>query len=366
MRKLLASFSLLLAGAASAAVGPLINGNQINPQTAISIATFTTTGAGVVNINGAAGLNVVGPVTAASGTFTATGATQFSVVTSSGINVSLGGVYAAFMKATTGFFGNLIGNVTGNLTGNVTGNADTATALAATPTAASSGYVCRGISVLGACLPALVDATTAGVSGSTSPWSSGAAFIALPLKAALTGATFTGAVGLTNVALTLTGSGGFITSGSSITASSFFGNGANLTGIPGSSVTRSSFSFTASQSITAASASYCLPLSTRSITSNGTWTDLSFFGPIYNGGATSNNFFQFYRDGSPGTGGGIALGTPLEIDTTVSTFDSQVALVTSTKTTSGAHTYCLAAWTSGNTLTFCANLASCQMMVVDQ
>lgn len=127
MRNLLLTVLAFSSSFASAAVGPLINGNQINPQTAISIASMSVTGAG--------GLDVTGPITGSSGSFTATGNTQYSVVTSSGINVLLGGVYAAFFKATTGFFGNLWGNVvgnvtgnlTGNVTGNVTGNADTAT-----------------------------------------------------------------------------------------------------------------------------------------------------------------------------------------------------------------------------------------------
>lgn len=95
---------------------------------AASSASISTTTATIpakstwtISLNGALG----------AGYFRGIGANQFSLYTSSGITMSAGGIYTAFVKATTGFFGNLIGNVTGNLTGNVTGNvtgnADTAT-----------------------------------------------------------------------------------------------------------------------------------------------------------------------------------------------------------------------------------------------
>lgn len=131
-----------------------------------------------------------------------------------------------------------VGNVTGNLTGNsagthtgaVVGNADTATALASLPTAASSGYVCRGISVLGACLPAWVE--TAGVSSSTNPVTSGALYT----HAALTGTSAHGAT-TTNTASQLVardGSGNFAAgtvtaalSGNATTATALAANGAN-------------------------------------------------------------------------------------------------------------------------------------------
>ena len=54
---------------------------------------------------------------------------------------------------------------------------------------------------------------------------------ALDLKANLAGATFTGASGITNAAFTATGPNGNIVSGASVTASSFFGDGSQLTGI---------------------------------------------------------------------------------------------------------------------------------------
>lgn len=107
-------------------------------------------------------------------------------------------------------------------------NAGTATALAALGTPAGSGYLSRGIDVSGNALPALVDATMGGVASSTSPASAGALFASQALDAKLTGATFTGAVSHTNASQTLTGSGGFVTSASSVNASAFFGNGGAL------------------------------------------------------------------------------------------------------------------------------------------
>ncbi len=54
--------ALLLSSTASAA-GVLINGNQINPQTAISIATFTQTGSGNSSFVGKVGIGTSSPST---------------------------------------------------------------------------------------------------------------------------------------------------------------------------------------------------------------------------------------------------------------------------------------------------------------
>jgi hypothetical protein len=75
------------------------------------------------------------------------------------------------------------GRFFGPLTGAVTGNADTCTALATAGTAAATNYVCRGQDASGNCLPAYVDPTSGGVSGSTAPASAGALFAGLSLKA---------------------------------------------------------------------------------------------------------------------------------------------------------------------------------------
>lgn len=117
MKKIILALSALtiLACSAVAAVGPQINGNQINPQTAISIATFTVTGAG--------GMSVTNSVTASS--FTATG--------------------SGFKGAATGLTGTAAsltaGNVTtnANLSGDVTsvGNVTTAAATQANITTLS-------------------------------------------------------------------------------------------------------------------------------------------------------------------------------------------------------------------------------------
>lgn len=63
---------------------------------------------------------------------------------------------------------------------NVTGNAATATAAQLAPSAANSGYLCRGVDASWNCLTAFVDATE--VSGSTNPVTSGRMFTALAGK----------------------------------------------------------------------------------------------------------------------------------------------------------------------------------------
>lgn len=226
---------------------------------------------------------------ASTASLTGTGDTLYSLITSSGIHVLAGEVVA------TGFVGHLYGtadtattvttnaNLTGPITsvGNATtiagpvsvskidlstfpytgsctlpqvvrvlnagaaptctepsdttGNSATATALATAGSAASSGFLCRGEDASGNCLPASTNATTSGVSGSTLPWTAGAAFTTDALNAKLAGATFTGASGITNNAFTATGANGnFIGSSSFTTTGGLFGNGGALTGVPSS------------------------------------------------------------------------------------------------------------------------------------
>lgn len=151
-------------------------------------------------------------------------------------------------------------------------NATTASALFAAGTLAASGDLCRGVDASGNCVRSATDATTAGVSGSTLAWTSGAAFAALPLKASLNGATFTGASGITNVAFTATGSNGNIISASSITTSGgLFGT------LAGSSISGTVPKATAANAAgtTAASGDLCVGVDTswnciRSATDNTT------------------------------------------------------------------------------------------------
>ncbi|MDE1854677.1 MAG: hypothetical protein KGI38_13255, partial [Thaumarchaeota archaeon] len=65
----------------------------------------------------------------------------------------------------------------------VTGNAGTAAALAANGSNAASTFLCLGVDASGNCEPAATNSATAGVSGSTLPWTSGAAFTAEALNA---------------------------------------------------------------------------------------------------------------------------------------------------------------------------------------
>ena len=118
---------------------------------------------------------------------------------------------------------------------NTGGNAATTTALAADPADAASGYLCRGINTAGTCQEAFVD--TAATDSSTNTITSNAMFDALALKANLSGATFTGASGITNAAFTATGANGNIISASSITTTGgVFGNGSGLTSLTAANV----------------------------------------------------------------------------------------------------------------------------------
>jgi hypothetical protein len=82
--------------------------------------------------------------------------------------VTMGAAVSKATVATTGII-SAVGFV-----GPLTGNADTASAFAATPTAATSGNVCRGVTAAGDCIHAPVDAAAA--SGSTNPVQSGALY----------------------------------------------------------------------------------------------------------------------------------------------------------------------------------------------
>lgn len=142
----------LVIGLLAASASPARAGIYYDLQQSASSATWRLAGIAkwfATNVSGSPTIQldgVTGNVNASSGTFTATGNNTFSVQTSSGINVSAGGVWATFFKASSKFYGDLVGNVTGN----VTGNADTATALAANPSNCSAGNYPLGIAANGA------------------------------------------------------------------------------------------------------------------------------------------------------------------------------------------------------------------------
>jgi hypothetical protein len=95
--------ALFIVGAlALMAAGVLINGNQINPASNISIwnlaATYGVTGSTGTFTGALSALSGAfsGSVTASSGTFTATGGTQYSIQTSSGILINAGSINAPY------------------------------------------------------------------------------------------------------------------------------------------------------------------------------------------------------------------------------------------------------------------------------
>jgi hypothetical protein len=79
----------------------LVSGSSINVSAGQLMSTFTATGNLLVPYGVIVGTaSISGALTASSGTFTATGNNQYSLRTSSGINVSNGGVTAPFISAT--------------------------------------------------------------------------------------------------------------------------------------------------------------------------------------------------------------------------------------------------------------------------
>jgi hypothetical protein len=85
MKNLLTVVALLVGSSALAMPGPLINGNQINPQSAISISTLSVTGAQGLSVTGQ---ETVGSTLTVAGSTASVGGSEFSVqhgtVTTSG------------------------------------------------------------------------------------------------------------------------------------------------------------------------------------------------------------------------------------------------------------------------------------------
>ncbi len=137
MKNLLAGLALLLSCSAHSAVGPQINGNQINAQTAISIATLTVTGTAGITANSAT--NVIGPLST-----NANGAYPNGDVTS---DLGTSGnrwrnYFGASSVTASGFFGNgsaltgVTATTNANLTGPVTSVGNATTIVGPVPTAA--------------------------------------------------------------------------------------------------------------------------------------------------------------------------------------------------------------------------------------
>lgn len=155
---------------------------------------------------------------------------EFTVMSSTGATQPV--VYVSSQNGTTALFevlGNGNASFAGTVTATINGQATTALALASAGTSAGSGYLALGVDASGNAKTAFVNTTTGGVSTSSEPWSAGAAFTTLALYAQLTGATFTGASGITNAAFTATGANGnFISASSMTTSGTVFGSQGNF------------------------------------------------------------------------------------------------------------------------------------------
>lgn len=164
-----------------------------------------------------------------------------SVIASS---VAVGAVLDASIVSVSG--SKVTGNISGNAA-NITGNLSTSQIDLSTVTAAIATKVSKaGDTMTGGLLMSGSSITLTGSSGYITSGSSITASAFYGNGSNLTGVsatesntftsskTFTAGVLIKNSSLTLTGSNGYIVSGSSVIASAFYGNGSNLTGITAS------------------------------------------------------------------------------------------------------------------------------------
>lgn len=368
--------------AASAAVGPQINGNQINPQTAISIATMSVTGA--------AGLSVTGPATASSGSFTATGNSQYSVVTSSGINVLAGGVWAAFMNATT-FIGNLVGNVTGNVTGNATSATNLAAggagqipyqtgsgATAFLPAMSAGGYIAgNGVAppstgTLSGTANQIIFTRTGANTVLSTPQDIGTGssptFATLSVTSVTTSGTgasspftITSSSGIRmNSGAFSVGTGGFIRWADGTTSTTAANGG------PSTMLASSSTVLSADYNFSATACGVCMPGSTVTITMNGT----NYIKVTFSGTATNSSGFANYLvpivNGAIMAPYGCTVGNSAAVQNSLSGAQTQITLpgLDSTVTYSGTVSFCVSPVAGGGTSSMsCASNGKCKVRV---
>lgn len=300
MNKIILAFmAMLTASIGSASVGPQINGNQISSTTAITIST----------------LAVPGEISISTGS---------GIVVSSGISMigSQGWLVGQSSVTASAFFGN--GNAltalnAANLTGAVpTGSVNLSTVTTAFATKASSGTNADLRALLGA---------GSGISISTQITETSSA-------------TFTGATA-------------FLTSNSSITASAFFGNGANLTGIStkvhgGQVVFAVNFTFTVSGGTS--DFGHSVTGSTITFTVVGTTVECSMGLFTLYGTATTGDNFGIVVDGSPASIPGQSNTGPVPYMSTFVLGNTSSVSVTGSippvqfQVTPGTHNFYLAAW----------------------
>jgi len=271
------------------------------------------------------------------------------------------------------------------------GNAETATALAADPADAASGYVCRGINAAGTCQPAWIE--TAATNGSTNPITSDAAFDQLALKANLTGATFTGLVAapdytatyglaaataaltgaLSAASATLTGGGAApysltTSSGIHLLAGQFYmENGSTLRwpdgtvtstspagGGGGAAAKVSSFTYVPAWSTSQTSLVACAPSSTVTVTCAGTCTlQVSFSGAAQIGSYNSEASIGFLVDGGYADARWNATAGGTTWNNKSGGFCDSISMSYRVTLASGSHSFCLTAavYNAGQTLT---------------
>ncbi len=399
MRNLLTVIALLLASKASAVVGPLINGNQINPQTAISIASFTVTGAGATRIQGAGGLSVTnsvdagsvtahgaGGITASAGPLVSSGAAGgLSLTSTAGVGNTFQVLLAQDGAHETLFFGQAwryelfddtlgtwqlyqpLSNSVGMFMGSA-GNLGVGTASPGSKLDVNGSGIIRGSSFtvgsssfsVGGGSATVAYQMTAGVfSGpGTSLTGTAASLTAghVTTNANLTGDvtsvgnattldtsvahTYTGAIGLTNVALTATGANGNIVSASSITTTSgLFGASLNISG----TTNLSTFTWTGnliSKTGTTTTFTGCVSGSSVSLTTQGQWVQIQLNGDAANSTINDGCYIWVLQDGVFFNSQTAAVGFAGN-QSTVANQATMIGKSEYTHPAAGSHTYCV-------------------------
>ena len=169
--------------------------------------------------------------------------------------------------------------------------------------------------------------------------------------------------------LTLTGPTAFITSGSSINASAFFGNGAGLTGVTGFVATSTGTALPSTQATTVTSGVRCL-ISTVTMTTTGGKIMITFTGSGANDTATSTSNLGLLMDGDFVTG---INGSKNGATDAMTTNGHELAAYNrnynftflQAAPSAAAHSWCVTAWTDVGTFTIGAVTPKPRLQIVE-
>ena len=167
-----------------------VSGNNILIPYGVTFGTASGNGAAITNLTagnisaGTAGINISGSAASVSGNVPTSQIDLSTIASALNTKSSTGTCTSGFVMQTlaSGYVG-CISTIANSGYATTSGNAVTATALAAAGTSAGSGFFALGEDASGNAILGKTDSTPAGISGSTWPYTSGAAYTALAGKA---------------------------------------------------------------------------------------------------------------------------------------------------------------------------------------